>query len=79
MLLPPLKFGEHAVNDINKKSCPHWRKKRGAAPGTRPQNMGVAQCSELFRMAYLTGVNVRVSKIMWKSVEHVCTVYTLLL
>ena len=26
MLLPPLKFGEHAVNDINRKSCPHWRK-----------------------------------------------------
>ena len=26
MLLPPLKFGEHALNDINKKSCPHWRK-----------------------------------------------------
>ena len=26
MLLPPLNFGEHAVNDINGKSCPHWRK-----------------------------------------------------
>ena len=25
-LLPPLKFAEHAVNDINRKSCPHWRK-----------------------------------------------------
>ena len=26
MLLPPLKFGEHAVNDMNRKFCPHWRK-----------------------------------------------------
>ena len=26
MLLPPLKISEHAVNDINRKSCPHWRK-----------------------------------------------------
>ena len=26
LLAPPLKFGEHAANDINRKSCPHWRK-----------------------------------------------------
>ena len=26
MLFPPLKFGEHAVKDINRKFCPHWRK-----------------------------------------------------
>ena len=24
--MPALKFGEHAVNDINRKYCPHWRK-----------------------------------------------------
>ena len=26
MLLPPLKFGENAVSDKKRKSCPHWRK-----------------------------------------------------
>ena len=26
MLLPPLKFGEHAVNHINREFCPNWRK-----------------------------------------------------
>ena len=29
MLLPPLKFGKHAVNDINRRSCPTGGKPRG--------------------------------------------------
>ena len=36
MLLPPLKFIEHAVNDINRKSCPTgeklWRRPCGRGP-----------------------------------------------
>ena len=32
MLLPPLKFSEHAVNDIIRKFCPPLEKSRGTAP-----------------------------------------------
>ena len=42
---PPLKFGEHAVKDINRKYCPHceksWRRPWFLlyAIGTQPDNM----------------------------------------
>ena len=36
-VIAPLKFGEHAVNDINRKYCPHsWAPLQGGTGGTRP-------------------------------------------